>query len=257
MTILSRWLKHWRAERERQMPPALLDLNVYGRYMTGIEIFQPWLRDPDIANLMRELNAEQSTTLVSSERLWTIKWAFLQTRCLPGEVWEAGVYRGGVARMVRALILNSGSTEQCALRLFDSFAGLPEPRIGIDCHHHLGDFSDTSLSEVRAFVGEDKFIDYRPGWIPETFAGLDHSIIRLAHVDVDLYESTLNCLRYIYPRLVPGGIIVLDDYGFVTCPGVRKAADEFFIDRPDVLLMLPSGQAILVRTGGAGRSANS
>jgi O-methyltransferase len=256
MTIMARWRKHWHARAKQELAPALPDSNAYGRYMTGIDVFQPWLLDPDINNLMCELNAEHSTTLVSSERLWTIKWAFLQTRSLPGEIWEAGVYRGGVARMLRALIMNYDAMNHCALRLFDSFAGLPDPRIGIDFHQR-GDFSDTSLSAVRGFVGQDDFIEYRPGWIPDTFHGLDGSIIRLAHVDVDLYQSTLDCLGYIYPKLAPGGIIVLDDYGFVSCPGVRKAVDEFFIDKPDLPLMFPSGQAMVVRTGGAGRPANS
>jgi len=252
MKIMAR-LGFSRAKRQQGLPPGLADSNAYGRYVTGIEVFQPWLLDADIANLTRELNAAKSTTLVSSERLWTIKWAFLQTQSIPGEIWEAGVYRGGVARLLRTLMIDHSATDHCKLRLFDSFAGLPDGRAGIDFHGR-GEFGDTSLSEVRAFVGEDEFIEYRPGWIPETFSGLDHSLIRLAHVDVDLYESTLNCLAHIYPRLAIGGIIVLDDYGFVSCPGVRKAVDEFFREKPDLPLTLPSGQAFVVRTGG--RAAN-
>jgi O-methyltransferase len=240
--------KFWNKRRDQGLPPSLPDSNAYGRYGTAIEIFQPWLIDRDIANLMAELRAARSSTLVSSERLWTIKWAFLQTSSIRGEIWEAGVYRGGVARMLRALMIHGGTTD-ATLRLFDSFAGLPESRAGIDFHKQ-GEFSDTSLPEVRAFIGEDPFIDYRQGWIPNTFCGLDHSIIRLAHVDVDLYESTLNCLAHIYPKLALGGVIVLDDYGFVSCPGVRRAVDEFFLDKPDLPLTLPSGQGMVVRTGG-------
>jgi O-methyltransferase len=247
MTIAS-LRKFWRGRGRKDLPLDLPDANAYGRYGTGIEIFQPWLIDRDITNLMSELRAARSSTLVSSERLWTIKWAFLQTSSIRGEIWEAGVYRGGVARMLRALMIHGGTTD-ATLRLFDSFAGLPESRAGIDFHKQ-GEFSNTSLPEVRAFVGEDPFIDYRQGWIPNTFSGLDHSIIRLAHVDVDLYESTLSCLAQIYPRLAPGGIIVLDDYGFVSCPGVRRAVDEFFVDKPDLPLTLPSGQGLVVRTGG-------
>jgi O-methyltransferase len=251
MKITVRLRDLWRAERRQELPRDLADASAYGLYATGIEVFQPWFHDAHIANLMRELNAAKSTTLVSSERLWTIKWAFLQTQSIPGEIWEAGVYRGGVARLIRALMIDHGGTDDCKLRLFDSFAGLPDGRPGIDFHGR-GEFGDTSLSEVRAFVGSDAFIEYRAGWIPDTFSGLDHSQIRLAHVDVDLHDSTRDCLAYIYPRLAVGGIVVLDDYGFVSCPGVRKAVDEFFRDKPDLPLALPSGQAFVVRTGGRG-----
>jgi O-methyltransferase len=255
MNFASRLIRDWRKQPTQNTRRDLPDARAYGRYTTGIEVFQPWLLDADIANLIRELNDVKSTTLVSSERLWTIKWAFLQTRSIPGEIWEAGVYRGGVARLLRALIMQSGAMDQCKLRLFDTFSGLPEPKEGVDFHSR-GEFNDTSLADVQAFVGEDKFIEYRRGWIPDTFSDLDCSAIRLAHVDVDLYESTLNCLAYIYPRLAVGGIIVLDDYGFISCPGVRKAVDEFFSDKPDLPLTLPSGQAFLVRTGSRGNPKN-
>jgi O-methyltransferase len=251
MTVKARWRHLWAAKRQPDVPRASAGFEAYGRYATSIDVFQPWLHDPHIADLMRELQAAKSMTLVSSERLWTIKWAFLQTRSIPGEIWEAGVYRGGVARLIRALMIDHGAANRARLRLFDSFAGLPAGRAGID-RHRRGDFADTSLAEVRAFVGDDEFIDYRAGWIPDTFSGLDRSSIRLAHLDVDLYDSTASCLAQVYPRLVPGGIIVLDDYGFASCPGVRKAVDEFFHDKPDLPLALPSGQALVVRTGGRG-----
>jgi O-methyltransferase len=228
------------------------DSGAYARYATGIKVFQPWHIDTDISNLIRELRSANSTTLVSNERLWTIKWAFLQTQSIRGEIWEAGVYRGGVARLLKSLMIHHDIIPYCKLRLFDTFEGLPAGQAGVDLHVK-GDFSDTSLREVRAFVGEEEFIDYRPGLIPDSFSGLNEVSIRLAHIDVDLYESTLSCLRYIYPRLQLGGVIVLDDYGFVSCPGVRRAVDEFFGDEPDVPLSLPSGQAILVRTGGRGQ----
>jgi O-methyltransferase len=253
MTVKARLRHLWAAKRQPDLRRGLADSEAYGRYATAIDVFQPWRHDPHIANLMGELKAAKSTTLVSSERLWTIKWAFLQTQSVPGEIWEAGVYRGGTARLLRALMIDHGGANCSRLRLFDSFAGLPVGRAGIDLHGR-GDFADTSLAEVRAFVGNDEFIDYRAGWIPDTFSGLERSPIRLAHLDVDLYDPTLSCLAQVYPRLAPGGIIVLDDYGFASCPGVRKAVDDFFHDQPDLPLALPSGQAFVVHTGGRGEN---
>jgi O-methyltransferase len=222
---------------------------MYARYTTGMDVFQPWCSDADIHALKRELADQKSTTLVSDERLWTIKWAFNQTRSIIGEIWEAGVYRGGVARFLTNLMLSDYKPSPPTLRLFDSFCGMPAGTPDVDLHHQ-GDFGDTSLAAVRALIGDHDFVDMRPGWIPQTFVGLEGCAIRLAHVDVDMYEPTLDCLHMIYPKMALGGIIVLDDYGLVSCPGVRKAIDEFFVGTPDLPLIMPSGQAVVVRTGG-------
>jgi O-methyltransferase len=52
-------------------------------------------------------------------------------------------------------------------------------------------------------------IDIRRGWIPETFRGLENNRYAFAHLDVDLYQSTFDCCKYFYPRLVSGGIFVV------------------------------------------------
>ena len=72
--------------------------------------------------------------------------------------------------------------------------------------------------------------------------------ISFAHIDVDIYRSTLDCCTFIYPRLSPGGFIICDDYGFPSCPGARTAIDEFFANKPEVPLVLPTGQAVIFRS---------
>jgi len=69
----------------------------------------------------------------------------------------------------------------------------------------------------------------------------------MIHSDVDLYEPTRDILEYFYPRLVPYGVILFDDYGFVSCPGVRQAAEEFFRDKPEEIIELATGQAAVIR----------
>ena len=61
-------------------------------------------------------------------------------------------------------------------------------------------------------------------------------------IDLDLYEGVRDSLGFFYPRMAPGGVIVLDDYGFASCPGARAAADEFFDDKPERLLALSTAQ---------------
>ena len=132
------------------------------------------------------------------------------------------------------------------LHLFDTFSGMPETDEKLDIVRK-GDFSDTSLEEVRRAVGNPNRVEFHPGWIPDTFRDMSDAQVAFAHVDVDIYRSILDCCEFIYPRLKTGGVMVFDDYGFPTCPGARKAVDEFFADKPETPIVLQTGQAIAIR----------
>jgi O-methyltransferase len=113
--------------------------------------------------------------------------------------------------------------------------------------HRRGDFSDTTLEAVKSVVGNDDFTAYHQGLIPNTFKGLEHARISFAHIDVDIYKSVSDCCLFIFPRLVRGGFIIFDDYGFPSCPGARSAVDEYFRWTTTYPLVLPTGQAIIFK----------
>jgi hypothetical protein len=69
------------------------------------------------------------------------------------------------------------------------------------------------------------------------------------HIDVDLYQPTLDSIRFFYPRLAPGGIILCDDYGYSSCPGAKGAFDEYMKDRPEKIIHAPTGQAFIIKDG--------
>jgi O-methyltransferase len=69
----------------------------------------------------------------------------------------------------------------------------------------------------------------------------------MVHIDADIYQSVKDSCTFFYPRLESGGIMVFDDYGFPSCPGARKAVDEFFSDKEEFPFYLPSGQCFIVR----------
>lgn len=85
------------------------------------------------------------------------------------------------------------------------------------------------------------------GWIPERFKDVEDMKFSFLHVDVDLYDPTIDSLKFFYDRMTTGGIIMCDDYGSVSCPGAKKAFDEFFADKQENILELPSAQAIVVK----------
>jgi len=166
-----------------------------------------------------------------------------QALSIEGDVMEAGVYKGGTARLLKNIVsTSSGRT----LFLFDSFEGMEEVSAASD-RHQKGDFGDTSLEHVKTVVGTDSFVEYRKGWIPNTFQGLESRKFCFAHIDLDLYQGILDCLTFVYPRMPSGGMIVFDDYGFPSCPGARAAVDEFFVGKRERPLALMTGQALVIK----------
>jgi O-methyltransferase len=203
-------------------------------------LFSPWLA-PGFQRYY-ELAARHS--LVSSDRCYVLDRLTRHAFHLPGHFWECGVYKGGTASLLVALLREQASAKK--LHLFDTFEGMPQTDAEKDLHEK-GDFSDTSLAEVQAHVDGGEIATFHPGFIPDTFVGLESELIAFAHIDVDIYKSVIDCLDFIYPRLSPGGVIVVDDYGFPSCPGARRAVDDFFAVRPEVPLCLTTGQAIVFR----------
>jgi O-methyltransferase len=199
-------------------------------------LFSPWYGYGEFAKFYE---LARPYTLISADRVYVLYVMATNCLALDGEFWECGVYKGGSARMLAAI-----TQEEVTLRLFDTFCGLP----GADSTRDFmkrGELGDTTLQLVRSIVGDGVI---RPGLIPETFCGLESSRIALAHVDVDLYQSVLDCCKFIYPRLVLGGIVVFDDYGFSSTPGARSAVDEFFSEKAEMPLALSTGQALVIKS---------
>lgn len=227
---------------------AIPDQWLYQPFARGWATFSPWRADPQILAMGQRLRERGQITLVDGDRAWTLAQCFRHTSAIAGEVWETGVYQGGSATLLKLLAQAEG-VQPPQLRLFDSFEGLPHSEHQLDLHH-AGDFADTGLEQVQTTVGREDWIDFRKGWIPQTFAGLEASRIRFAHIDVDLYQAIVDSCAFIYPRLAPGGMLVFDDYGLPSCPGARAAVDEFFRDKPETPFPLINGQCLLVKHPG-------
>lgn len=218
----------------------------YGPFINNWNVYQPWLNDQFLQGVVAHLIAKGVKTLVSYDRLYTLRQLLQNTFHLQGEIWEAGVYQGGTAYLFSEVLRNN-NIDNTSIRLFDTFEGMPETHSDFD-KHNKGDFDDTSLETVKGVVGQDHFIEYRQGLVPETFSGLETSTIKFAHIDLDIYEPILASCQFVWPRLVNGGIMAFDDYGFSTCPGAKKAVDEFFASQSIKPLVLPTGQAIITKT---------
>lgn len=204
-------------------------------------VFSPWLGGGEFG---RFYALAAPKTLVSADRCYVLYTLLSQAAHVAGDVWECGVYKGGTAAMFAAYLQEKQPAKK--LYLFDTFAGMPETDPERDLHVQ-GDFSDTSLETVAGYVGCEAICDYRPGLIPGTFAGLEAHRIAFLHVDLDIYRAILDTLKFAWPRMSLGGMIVFDDYGFASCPGARAAVDEFFANELCVPLCLPTGQAVVFK----------
>jgi len=208
------------------------------QYLKSPNPIRLWETDHAFSRIYKEVNDH---TLVDRARCFMLYQCMRQTASIPGDIAEIGVYRGGTARLMAEVMSPSK-----ALHLFDTFSGMPETMKDKDFHVQ-GDFSDTSLREVKKYLNGYPQIKIYPGFFPDTAGPLATETFSMVHVDVDIYRSVLDCCSFFYPRTSPGGCLVFDDYGLVTCPGAKSAVDEFFLGKAEQPIYLPTGQCLVVK----------
>lgn len=156
---------------------------------------------------------------------------------VPGDLIEAGVWRGGAAMVMQA-ILAAHRVRDRTLFLADSFAGVPAPspeRFPSDADFtlHLDTDLAVSLEEVRAnFVAFgllDDRVRFVKGWFRDTLPALRSHQWSLVRLDGDLYESTYDGLSCLYDGLSPGGYVIIDDFGVY--PACAAAVHDFRTER--------------------------
>ena len=153
-------------------------------------------------------------------------------RHVPGDFVEAGVWRGGAAILMKAVLKvfeESGRVVWAA----DSFQGLPKPnpeRYAADEGDKHWKFAELSvpMEKVKANFSKYGLLDDRvrfvQGWFKDTMPSFPAKEIALLRVDGDLYESTIEVLEHLYPRVSAGGYCVVDDYALPMC---KEAVDDF------------------------------
>jgi O-methyltransferase len=203
-------------------------------------------------------------TMTSSERMYALYEAtrHIGKAAIPGAVVECGVWRGGSSMLAASTLLAAGDVRD--LWLYDTFEGMPPPGEA-DFASQLGQHADellarddslgegtravAGLEEVRANMARvgypDERVRYVKGKVEETIPAEAPAQIALLRLDTDWYESTRHELEHLYPRLEPGGVLIIDDYGW--WEGARKAVDEFFADQPILLNRIDETGRIAVK----------
>jgi O-methyltransferase len=170
----------------------------------------------------------------------------LKKQNIKGAFAELGVYKGETARMIHEM------DNSRKFYLFDTFKGFDNNDLQLEDRNDEkfspDNFSDTNIESVRAFIDGNENIILIPGLFPESIADIMEESYSFVHLDADLYQPTIAALNYFYPKLSPGGVILIHDYNH-TWAGLRKAVDEFAITIPENIIEIADwqGSAMIIK----------
>lgn len=180
-------------------------------------------------------------SLVGHERQTCLRELVERVLPINGVMVEVGVYKGGTA----ATIASAAPAKH--LFAFDTFSGIPFHDDTID-GHRAGDFSDTSIDEVRDNLKHIPNVSLHQGIFPDATGDVLKDLkVAFVHLDVDVYESNKRCLEFLYPKLLPGAIVVFDDWEWKQCHGIKKSIVEFLADKPEMIVKSTEMQAYFVK----------
>ena len=153
---------------------------------------------------------------------------------------RSGVWglQGPTAAAIDRILSQTNSDKQ--LYLFNSFAGMPEITHDLDRAWDQGELA-APVEHVRDLFNGSPQVHIVPGFFNETLPNYTDLRFSFCHVDADLYTSQKECITYIIPRLLPGGFIVYDDYGFRGGPESKAAFEECLATEVPNLVPLPTG----------------
>jgi O-methyltransferase len=217
------------------------------RELTGADLGRRYPdMDPEFAPFYE---ACRRATMTSTERLYALYKAveYIVGAGVDGDCVECGVWRGG-SLMMMALALQQFGDVGRRIYAFDTFEGMPPPGPR-DIRRDSGETASSllatsprsedsmiwalaSIETVRANMGTTGYpmqlVSFHRGLVEETLPAQAPARIALLRLDTDWYDSTKHELVHLYPRLAPGGVLIIDDYGYFI--GAQKATDEYFAE---------------------------
>ena len=200
----------------------------------------PWKSDADFQRIFREV---RSHTLVDEYRcheLWDLCGQIDTLE--PGDLLEVGVWRGGTGCLLaRRTAKNVADT----VFLCDTFSGVVKAG-SVDSAYVGGEHADTSKTLVENLCQKLGLANVK---IPPAATGpaIADRRFRLCHIDVDVYESAAQTFEWVWPRLVPGGLVVFDDYGFYSCGGVTRFVNQMRGLKDRLVIYNVNGHALVIK----------
>ena len=209
-----------------------------------IENIPAWIGKLHTIKVPRGVEPNSEASTAGSANIRMIFELLESTLSLPGDVAECGVWQGSTIIPTGLFLRKRAPTKR--LFGFDSFEGLNDAvsrdvELGgeDDYRKHVGGFSNTSYAWVNDRVRQFGLADtvtLVQGYFQDTLRGHSERRFSFVHLDCVIYESYRECLEFFYPRMAPGGVILLDEYRDPPWPGCTLAVDEFLADKPEKLV---------------------
>jgi len=206
--------------------------------------YAPWLADAAFNGIYEVIRPHTVVDLYRCYELWTLASRLAH---LPGDVIEIGVWRGGTGALIAHKVRTVAPDR--VVYLCDTFTGV----VGAghrDTQYKGGEFANTSVEIVDELIARLGLNNTRilAGIFPhETGAQVTANRLALVHIDVDTHDSAKWCFEWTWPRMVPGGATVFDDYGIQGCDGVTRMVNA--ICEPDAAVIYNlNGHAIVLKS---------
>lgn len=203
-----------------------------------------FIEDKDFMEAFQKaVKTDQDKSLIW--RVHTLAWAADHCKHLEGDFVECGVYKGFCSFFL-VNYLDFGNMDR-SFYLYDTFAGIPEAyKEGSPVRD--GAYSEPNLLKdaTERFASFDN-VKVIEGVVPEVLEGVSPEKIAFLHLDMNSALSELGALEVLFDRIVPGGMIVFDDYGWQSYRAQKQAEDEFMRQRDYKIMELPTGQGLLVK----------
>jgi O-methyltransferase len=213
-------------------------------YQTNVPAatYAPWLADSDF---LRCYNIIKTYTLVDIYRCYELWQLTQESAKLSGCLLEIGAWKGGSGAIISQSAKIAGISD--SVYLCDTFTGVVKAG-AFDNQYRGGEHADTSEQIVRDLM---KSLNLSPqilrGIFPEETGQYIKELLRFVHIDVDVYQSAKDILEWIWPRLVFGGIVVFDDYGFFSCKGVTMLVNELRARKDCLVVHNLNGHGIIFK----------
>lgn len=174
-------------------------------------------------------------------RNFTVAWAAKQGLRLEGDFVECGCYKGITARITCDYI-NFGSQQDRHYYLYDLFehdSSMP--------HHAMPEHGATLFEQTKLLFADLPNVSVIQGRVPDSFEQGVPEKIAFLHLDLNNVEGEIAALEVLFDRMVPGAVMVLDDYGWLGYRKQKLAEDAWFGKRGYDVLELPTGQGLLIK----------
>jgi len=207
--------------------------------------YSPWFTDILFRDTFKTI---QPYTLVDKYRCYEL-WHLIQqsSKLSGGNIIEIGVWRGGTGALIAKRAKESGILDK--VYLCDTFTGVVKAGV-MDAFYKGGEHGDTSRQVVEELLSGMKLNNVKllEGTFPDqTGYGIEHLQFRFCHIDVDVYQSAHDIMGWIWEKMVHGGIVVYDDYGFSTCDGITQYVNEQIQCKDRIIIHNLNGHAVIIK----------